>query len=126
MRKWPVLNTRLGWSLFNLIFISIYQNFLLLGTVAPSFVVAASGNKDLNVIDVLAAISFITCFILETYADNQQEDFQNSKKMLLKNKEQQKPFDQGRDEQVLLNNDLTVLMTTDKSLRLRLAKALSA
>ena len=115
MRKWPVLNTSLGWSLFNLIFISIYQNFLLLGTVAPSFVVAASGNKDLNVIDVLAAISFITCFILETYADNQQEDFQNSKKMLLKNKEQQKPFDQGRDEQVLLNNDLTVLMTTDQS-----------
>jgi len=95
VRKWPVLNTSLGWSLFNLIFISIYQNFLLLGTVAPSFVVAASGNKDLNVIDVLAAISFITCFILETYADNQQEDFQNSKKMLLKNKEQQKPFDQG-------------------------------
>jgi len=95
VRKWPVLNTRLGWSAFNLIFISFYQNFLLLGTVAPSLVVAASGNTDLNVIDYLAAISFMTLFALETFADNQQEDFQNSKKILLKKKETQKPFDQG-------------------------------
>ena len=82
VRQWPVLNTRLGWSLFNLTFISFYQNFLLMGLAAPAWVAAAAPTSDINMLDFMAALTFLTLVFLETVADNQQEDFQSSKKQL--------------------------------------------
>ena len=95
VRQWPVLNTKVGWSLFNLIFISFYQNFLLMGIAAPAWIAAATLNTDINVLDFMAAVTFLALIFVETVADNQQEDFQNSKKQLAAEKRSQAPFSTG-------------------------------
>mmetsp|Transcript_9318 Transcript_9318/g.13235 ORF Transcript_9318/g.13235 Transcript_9318/m.13235 type:complete len:321 (-) Transcript_9318:339-1301(-) len=80
------------WSAFNLFFISIFQNILLLLITMPSFVAressvgANSCLKECNVsefnwfgLDGLATMLVILFIILEASADNQQYDFQKKK-----------------------------------------------
>lgn len=96
VRKWPVLNTKIGWTLFNLVFISFYQNFLLLSLAVPALVVAAVDNtNDVNNIDLLASATFLALVVIETVADNQQEDFQNTKYSLIDMKKILYPFSIG-------------------------------
>ena len=97
VRQWPVLNTRPGWSLFNLLFISLYQNYLLLGLAAPAWVAAAASatNPHINLVDWLAALTFLALVAVETVADNQQEDFQNTKKQLASAGDLGPPFSAG-------------------------------
>ena len=97
VRQWPVLNTRPGWSLFNLLFISLYQNYLLLGLAAPAWVAAAASatNPHINLVDWLAALTFLALVAVETVADNQQEDFQNAKKQLASAGDLGPPFSAG-------------------------------
>ena len=78
MREWPVLNTRLGWTAFNLLFISFYQNFLLLSLAFPALYSALS-PASLGLLDLLISVTFLLLVLVETLADNQQEDFQNEK-----------------------------------------------
>jgi steroid 5-alpha reductase family enzyme len=83
-----VLANPLAWTLFNFGFVSIYQNLLLLLIVAPSFVaytMATSENciityaRDLNILDVIATLTFLACVLIESVADNQQFAFQTEK-----------------------------------------------
>lgn len=81
VRKWPVLNTTLGFALFDLVFIALYQNVLLLLIVLP-ILTTHGARAPLGSIDVLLAIAFVGLVVLETLADQEQWNFQNEKKRL--------------------------------------------
>ena len=95
MRQWPVLNTRPGWSLFNLLFISLYQNLLLLSIALPALY-SAQSVAPLNSLDLMASVTFLVLVLVETVADNQQEDFQNEKyRQLGRGKPAEYPYSLG-------------------------------
>jgi steroid 5-alpha reductase family enzyme len=75
-------------SIFNLTFISFYQNFLLLLITAPSIAAAnaisnynatSPARDDLNKLDAIAAFFFLAAVIIESLADNEQFAFQSEK-----------------------------------------------
>jgi len=81
MREHPKLSGRLRFGLFNLFFISIYQQLLIMLFSSPLLIAAQSPNSTLSIIDVIAAFSMLTFLVIETIADNQQFRFQNLKRM---------------------------------------------
>jgi len=82
VREWPVLNTMVGWHLFHLGFICVYQNLLLLSLALPSLL--ASSGSALNYLDLLATATFLLLLLIESVADQQQWEFQNEKHALLR------------------------------------------
>ena len=64
---------------FNLVFIVIYQNLLLLLLVAPVYLIAVSGDLDFVYTDFLLVLAFLQLVFIETIADQQQWNFQNKK-----------------------------------------------
>jgi len=78
VRAWPLLNTNIGWFLFNLIFICFYQNILLLLLAVPT-VACLHSERPLNFIDFGASVTFLVLLTVESYADQQQFDFQSLK-----------------------------------------------
>lgn len=82
--RWAVLRAkkefqpRWKWTLFNLFFISIYQNALVLMTTFPALVLM---NVDVPFgwLDGLAAALMLGFIIYETVADEQQWAFQSTK-----------------------------------------------
>ena len=91
---WSLLTNKYIWILFNIFFISIYQNYLLLYIASPSLIawsVAMKGRHcqtgegeviaALNILDGIASAMFLTFLLLETMADNQQAKFQNGKRV---------------------------------------------
>jgi steroid 5-alpha reductase family enzyme len=79
VRQFPVLRTRLGWTLFDLVFICAVQNVLLLWIALP-IVDAHDAPHRVGMWDWLLAAAFILLVALETYADQTQWDFQAEKK----------------------------------------------
>lgn len=81
----PLLKNQIAWMLFNLGFISIYQNILLLLIVTPSLVAWTVATDDgctsseLNVLDFTAAFLVLFFVVVESIADNQQYKFQTEK-----------------------------------------------
>merc|ERR1719319_332645 len=73
VRTWPLLDTSLGWHLFHLTFICIYQNLLLLSLALPALLCSPS---PLNHLDLLATATFLLLLLVETVADQQQWEFQ--------------------------------------------------
>lgn len=81
-----ILANTVVWHFFNLAFISIFQNVLLLLIAAPSIVAHVhavsvdftSGNA-LTSVDFIAAFSAMTFICIEAIADNQQNTFQTEK-----------------------------------------------
>jgi steroid 5-alpha reductase family enzyme len=80
MRENPMLKGRLRFGLFNLFFISFYQNILILLFSTPLLLAAISQDKSLTIIDFLAAIFMLLFIITESLADNQLFRFQQEKK----------------------------------------------
>jgi steroid 5-alpha reductase family enzyme len=83
---WDALQHPIVWKLFNLLFISIFQNFLLLSIVTPSVVAHLVAKKcndvydpSLNVPDICASMLYLILVVVETLADNQQYRFQEEK-----------------------------------------------
>ena len=82
--RWPVLRAkkefqpRWKWTLFNLFFISIYQNALVLMITFPALV-AMRSDKPFGVVDCVAAACLLCFLCLETVADEQQWKFQTTK-----------------------------------------------
>ena len=83
-----VLKNKWVWMMFNLFFISIYQNVLLLLVVSPAVVANIVATKcgdssfyssSLNMLDLLGSILFLSFVLIESIADNQQQRFQNEK-----------------------------------------------
>ncbi|GJN93381.1 hypothetical protein Rhopal_006435-T1 [Rhodotorula paludigena] len=103
--RWPIVRRALPrwlWVLFDLAFISLAQNLLLLAAELPQYLLlshhlassrsslAAAVGKltpkhaqtapvPLNVADALLALAFVTTLALEMRADNEQQRFQNLK-----------------------------------------------
>jgi steroid 5-alpha reductase family enzyme len=76
--RWPILRKRMPrwqFELFNLFFITIYQNTLLLLICLPAYE-AFRHQGGFGPLDVLAALVFLACLAGETIADQQQWNFQ--------------------------------------------------
>ena len=100
--RWPILRSgsvpylsflkhKVPWILFNLVFISVFQNILLLLIVSPSLIAAAaspsSPSFDLFSYDGVAVFFFLLFLSIETIADNQQFAFQTEKYRRIARKE---------------------------------------
>ncbi|MFJ3392868.1 DUF1295 domain-containing protein [Leifsonia aquatica] len=80
--RWEVLRGRMGsaaFQLFNLFFIVIYQNVLLLLISLPAWT-AYDHRTPLGPLDIVLAIVFLAFLVGETVADQQQWDFHGWKK----------------------------------------------
>jgi steroid 5-alpha reductase family enzyme len=82
LRENPNLNKKWKWALFDLFFISIYQNALVLAICLPLLAVMES-TASFNVFDVIVAVVLLGFIVLETIADKQQMAFQTKKYKLL-------------------------------------------
>ncbi|KAL3761581.1 hypothetical protein ACHAWU_000068 [Discostella pseudostelligera] len=95
---WALLTNQYIWVVFNIFFISLYQNYLLLYIASPSLIAWSVAMKEihcqtgegednglnstsLNMLDGIASALLLTFLLLETIADNQQLRFQNDKKV---------------------------------------------
>lgn len=98
LRKNKYLSNKFAWAMFDLFFISIYQNALILAMVLPILAIMDSGNS-FTTFDYVAAITASLALILETVADEEQWVFQETKKRLLKEDKQldelPEPYNKG-------------------------------
>jgi len=78
VRSGPAFQKRGTWALFDLGFISIYQNALVLMTTFPALV-AMRSDRPFGVVDCIAAVLMLGFIIWETVADEQQWAFQTKK-----------------------------------------------
>lgn len=83
LRKNPIFNRKWKWALFDLFFISIYQNVLVLAITLPLLATMES-TVLFNGFDILVAALLLGFILLETIADKQQMAFQTTKYKLLK------------------------------------------
>jgi steroid 5-alpha reductase family enzyme len=79
LRRQPLLSARWRFTLFNLFFISLYQNGLILLFTLPMVVAWQGGDTPLGWLDYLAAAAMLGFVVMETLADNQQYAFQTEK-----------------------------------------------
>ena len=79
LRESPALKGRLRFGLFNLFFISFYQNLLILLFSTPLLMAALYSDAPLGLTDLIAATLMLMFIITETIADNQQFRFQKAK-----------------------------------------------
>lgn len=79
LRQNPLLKGRLRWGLFNLFFISLYQNVLIFMFTLPMVAAWQGRGKPLGWQDALLAAVFLALVVVETLADQQQWDFQTEK-----------------------------------------------
>lgn len=85
LRKRPGFNNRFVWMLFNLFFISAYQNVLIFLFTLPILTVLGNdANQALTIADYVLAALFITCVVIEFIADQQQYNFQQEKHRRMK------------------------------------------
>jgi steroid 5-alpha reductase family enzyme len=76
--RWAILRGRMPrwrFQLFNLFFITIYQNVLLLLIALPAYT-AWRHRGNIGVLDIVAAAVFLACLFGETVADQEQWTFQ--------------------------------------------------
>ena len=78
----PFKNNRWAWAAFDLGFISIYQNALVLMTTFPALV-AMTSEAAFGWVDCIAAVLMLGFIIWETVADEQQWAFQTKKWAML-------------------------------------------
>jgi steroid 5-alpha reductase family enzyme len=86
LRNNPFLRGRIRFGLFNLLFISLYQNIVIFLFSSPFLLAALYPERDLTVIDTCAALLMLTFIITESIADNQQFRFQQQKKSIINGK----------------------------------------
>jgi steroid 5-alpha reductase family enzyme len=80
--RWPILRARMsGWQfqLFNLFFITIYQNLILFLICLPAWT-AYENQTPFGLLDVVATVAFLAFLVGETVADQQQWAFHRWKK----------------------------------------------
>lgn len=79
LRKKPEFQPRWKWTLFNLFFISGYQNVLILLFTLPMIVALQYQESLPGIADFVVAAVFLAFLVLETIADNQHWKFQSEK-----------------------------------------------
>jgi steroid 5-alpha reductase family enzyme len=80
--RWPVLRARMKrwqFELFNLFFIVLYQNFILVLIALPSQTAYEHRSTPFGVWDIVLTVAFLAFLVGETVADQQQWNFQNWK-----------------------------------------------
>jgi steroid 5-alpha reductase family enzyme len=80
LRENPSLKGRFRFGLFNLFFISFYQNMLIFLFSTPLLLAAINHSNPLNFIDLAAAILMLLFIVMESLADNQLFKFHREKK----------------------------------------------
>lgn len=87
--RWSILrqrkpfNNKFVWALFDLFFISFYQNVLVLAITLPALACVGS-TVPFGVFDFLASGLSLSFLVLELIADEQQWKFQQTKKQMLR------------------------------------------
>ncbi len=96
LRNKPGFNNRFVWMIFNLFFISAYQNVLIfLFTVPILTVLYTNAPQAITTVDYLLSFIFIVCVVLEFIADQQQYDFQTEKHRRIKSGEDLGEYKKG-------------------------------
>lgn len=83
LRDKPEFTPAWKWTLFNLGFISGYQNALILMMTLPTLVAMQFGATPLGPLDYIATALILALLVFETIADNQQWRFQSAKYALI-------------------------------------------
>ncbi|MBQ4286141.1 MAG: DUF1295 domain-containing protein [Bacteroidales bacterium] len=83
VRSGPAFRKKWAWMLFDLFFISIYQNALVLMTTFPALV-AMKSTAPFGVVDAVAAVLTFGFIAYEAIADEQQWVFQTRKWAMIK------------------------------------------
>ena len=98
LRQKKFLKSRPVWALFDLFFISIYQNALVLAICLPAVACMAS-DAPLGAMDYVAIALALSALLIEVIADEQQMAFHTTKKKLLAEgkelKDLPEPFNKG-------------------------------
>lgn len=98
LRKNKYLSNRIAWGAFDLFFISIYQNTLVLAICLPALACMES-TAPLGAWDYIAMTAALEFLLLEAIADEQQMAFHRTKRKLLnegrKLEELPEPFNKG-------------------------------
>lgn len=84
--RWAVLRasmSRWQFQLFNLFFIVLYQNLLLVLITLPALTAFSHRSNSFGIVDLLLALLFLACTTGETIADQQQWDFQEAKRAVI-------------------------------------------
>jgi steroid 5-alpha reductase family enzyme len=85
LRNRPGFNNKFIWGLFNLFFISAYQNILIFSFTVPILAtLSTTTDPQLNMIDYLLAALMLLAVVIEYIADQQQYDFQTEKHRRIK------------------------------------------
>jgi steroid 5-alpha reductase family enzyme len=79
VREHPMMKGRLRFGLFNLFFISLYQNILIFLFSSPLLLASLYPERSLTVNDLIAAILMVVFIVAEGIADNQQYRFHQEK-----------------------------------------------
>jgi steroid 5-alpha reductase family enzyme len=79
LRKRPGFSNKWVWMLFNLFFISAYQNILIFLFTLPILTTINPPASEILLTDWILAAVFVLFVILEYIADQQQYDFQKEK-----------------------------------------------
>jgi steroid 5-alpha reductase family enzyme len=96
--RWAALRRRMSraqFAAFNLFFISIYQNLLLLLITLPAWTVSQNPGTPVGAADLIVTAAFLACLAGETVADQQQWTFQQHRRMLRAQGETDPGFLQG-------------------------------
>lgn len=98
LRQRKEFQPRWKWMIFDLLFISLYQNVLVLIITFPALL-AVDSPKGFGVIDAIAAVLMLFFIIYETVADEQQWRFHSRKHELMNQgkslQELPAPFNKG-------------------------------
>jgi steroid 5-alpha reductase family enzyme len=89
--RWPILRarmTRWQFALFNLFFIVLYQNAILVLITLPALTALQNSSTAFGISDVLVAVLFLALLAGETVADQQQWNFHQQKKAITARGEQ--------------------------------------
>ena len=98
VRSSPFFKHKFAWTLFDLFFISMYQNILVLAITLPALACMRS-EAPFGVWDILGAALAVGFLVLETVSDEYQWKFHKTKKKLLQEggtiDTLEKPYDLG-------------------------------
>jgi len=78
LRKQKGFQNKFVWGVFDLLFISIFQNAVVLGITLPALAIMES-NAALNILDIVAGVLMAGALLYEVVADRQQNNFQTKK-----------------------------------------------
>jgi steroid 5-alpha reductase family enzyme len=96
LRKRPGFNNNFIWGLFNLFFISAYQNILIFSFTVPILATLSDqANPALNGVDYLLAALLLLAVAIEFVADQQQYVFQTEKHRRIKAGEALGDYEKG-------------------------------